>query len=186
MNRVRFQGAVPVALLKLQRTSYENGEIPDAWHHQMIYRCENTSVYLTNPLERKSLQLITNELTSESVLLVQTVDVVKRFAASKYNLLDLINFEEKFDTDHHTERSKWQSFNVIGQVLEILAQSGQIDAEFLEENQHLKRYMKSEEHHQEVKHLKIPASYRSGLTLFARRGSSLFTEIENCPELPIA
>jgi hypothetical protein len=148
----------------------------------MIYRCENKSVYLTNPLERKSIDLIMSELTSESVLLVRAIDVLKRFSANKYNLSDLEDLK-KSNLDLH-EQSRWKDFNVIGQVLAILIQNELIDSALFEENPHLKPFLSEER--AEIKHLRIPASYKSGITLFARRGSSLFTEITNAPDLPLA
>ena len=50
---------MPSALLNLQKMPIW-GFIPDAWHHQMIYACETESVYLTNPLEIKTVDTINN------------------------------------------------------------------------------------------------------------------------------
>ena len=96
------KGAVPVALLNLQKT---HGVIPDAWHHQMIYRCEQDRVYLTNFLEYKSTSLIVNELNSESVLLVKSSDVIKHFTANAHDLHDLVDYEKiSFE-----EKIKWKN-----------------------------------------------------------------------------
>ncbi|CAF0859527.1 unnamed protein product [Brachionus calyciflorus] len=109
------KGAVPVALLNLQKSPMW-GFVPDAWHHQMIYACDSNFIYLTNPLESKSIEVIMNELTSDSVLLVRSYDVIKRFNANKYNLLDLIMMKNHANK----EKKKWYDMNVIGQVLNVL------------------------------------------------------------------
>ena len=85
------KGAIPVALLNLQRVSIW-GFVPDAWHHQMIYGCGGTDscINLTNPIERKTVDLIMKELTSESVLLVRSIDIIKRYNPDNSNLIELI------------------------------------------------------------------------------------------------
>lgn len=106
---------MPVALLNLQKSPVW-GFVPDAWHYQMIYACDSDSVYLTNPLESKPIDLIMNELTSDSVLLVRSCDVVKRFNANNSNLVDLLLMK-----NHSVEEKKrWFNMNVLGQVINIL------------------------------------------------------------------
>lgn len=95
------------------------GFIPDAWHHQMIYACELDCIYLTNPLEIKTVDTIMKELTSESVLLVRNVDVIKRFNANNENLVDLLNMENC----SFKERKKWLDLNVIGQCVNVLREA---------------------------------------------------------------
>lgn len=87
----------------------------------MIYACDSSNVYLTNPLETKSLDTMMNELTSESVLLVRSHDIVKRFNANSTSLLELINLSALADDED--ERRRWHDMNVIGQVLTVLRDS---------------------------------------------------------------
>ncbi|RNA23389.1 dentin sialophospho -like isoform X3 [Brachionus plicatilis] len=107
--------AVPVALLNMQKSPVW-GFVPDAWHHQMIYACDSNFIYLTNPLESKSVESIMNELTSESILLVRSNDVVKRFVANKVNLIDLLVLKNY----SNEEKKRWYDMNVLGQVLNVL------------------------------------------------------------------
>jgi len=61
MIRVRnilFSGAAPIATLNLQHSG-DSGEIPDAWHHQMIFGVSQAGIYLTNPLECSPEQVCT-------------------------------------------------------------------------------------------------------------------------------
>jgi hypothetical protein len=169
--------AVPVALLNLQKTSFF-GIIPDAWHHQMIYGCDSDLVYLTNPLETKPFDLIRNELTSESVLLVRTEDVLKRFNANKTNLDDLASMSKVSEN----ERKRWLEMDVLGQVVEVLGENGiqlSLDPNRIGSNGprnpiHPLRH----ESNNFISHIVIPASYVPGITLFARSDSSLFKEIK--------
>lgn len=51
-------GAAPIATLNLQHCG-ESYDIPDAWHHQMIFGVGQAGIYLTNPLECLSEQVCT-------------------------------------------------------------------------------------------------------------------------------
>ena len=113
-----FQGAVPSALLNLQKQPIW-GFIPDAWHHQMIYASDSDCIYLTNPLEVKSVESIMKELTSESHLLVRSADVIKRFNANNQNLIDLLTLEKC----SFKEKKRWFDLNVIGQCVNVLRES---------------------------------------------------------------
>ena len=128
------KGAVPVSLLNLQRTPLW-GFVPDAWHHQMIYACDLDGIYLMNPIERKSIENIMNELTSDSVLLVRSTDIVKRFTANNANLHELLSLRA-LDGE---ERKRWLDMNVLGQVLNVLrelnANDSKQDADTTLENQ---------------------------------------------------
>jgi hypothetical protein len=163
---ITIKGAVPVALLNLQKTPYR-GVIPDAWHHQMIYKCTQDLIYLTNPHEFKTSDLIMNELCSESVLLVRSTDIVHRFSLNKYDLSDLISYDKLLP---ETERQKWIQMNVLGQVLSVLLEKNCIDKNDF--NLECIKLEKAKEH------VMIPASYKSGITLFARKDSDLFKLIE--------
>lgn len=146
-------GAVPVALLNLQLVGnvWYNAPIPDAWHHQMIYAITSNDVYLTNPLERKPIESMLRELNSDSVLLIRIEDVFKRFNANPVNLNEFLIMK-----DHLSEEKKrWFNFDVLGQVVNVLRSSSSINQT----------------------HIKIPASYVSGITLFAWNDSNLYEEI---------
>lgn len=106
---------MPVALLNLQKISIW-GFIPDAWHHQMIYACDPDGVHLTNPIERVSIETLMLELTSESVLLVRSQDVVKRFKANTTNLMELLTMT----CQPSREKRRWFEMNVLGQVINVL------------------------------------------------------------------
>lgn len=43
--------AVPVATMNMQRGMAEGEEIPDAWHHQLIFGVAPNAVFMTNPLD---------------------------------------------------------------------------------------------------------------------------------------
>ena len=45
------RGAVPVATMNMQKAVPEGEEIPDAWHHQLIFGVGPNAVYMTNPLD---------------------------------------------------------------------------------------------------------------------------------------
>lgn len=198
-----------MALLNLQ-ISPVWGFVPDAWHHQMIYACNSEFIYLTNPLESKSIDNIMNELTSESILLVRSNDVVKRFLANRSNLVDLLVLN-----DHSNEEKKrWYDLNVLGQVLNVLREhklfsenEKQNEHEELENqrsyieinypdvselrNENSVNNFKNQSsvnpncnaNRQHITHISIPASYKSGITLFAYRESELFKEILSEKEL---
>ena len=104
-----------MALLNLQKISIW-GFIPDAWHHQMIYACDSDGVYLTNTIERASIETLMLELTSESVLLVRSQDVIKRFKANNTNLMELLTMKCK----SNKEKRRWFEMNVLGQVINVL------------------------------------------------------------------
>ena len=60
------------------------------------------------------------ELTSESVLLVRSVDVIKRFNANNANLIDLLKMKS---CPTHNEKKRWFELNVIGQTVNVLRES---------------------------------------------------------------
>lgn len=45
------KGAVPVATMNMQLAVPEGEEVPDAWHHQLIFGVGPDTVYMTNPLD---------------------------------------------------------------------------------------------------------------------------------------
>ena len=79
------------------------GEIPDAWHHQMVFGVSSHGVYLTNPVECIKESELWPKLTSPSVLLVKSRDILARFTADT----DLTPLMVVPDRRFHT-------FNVLG------------------------------------------------------------------------
>lgn len=45
------KGAVPVATMNMQAGVPDGEEVPDAWHHQLIFGVARTAVFMTNPLD---------------------------------------------------------------------------------------------------------------------------------------
>jgi hypothetical protein len=208
------KGAIPSALLNLQKFSVW-GYVPDAWHHQMVYACDSDSVYLTNPLESKSIDAIMTELTSDSVLLVRSSDVIKRFNANSSSLVELVSMSRH----SAREKKRWFDMNVLGQCLSVLRDyksksessaanlSSVLNSSLsmLRENEIENGEGNNEDepanyyelnaafslnttsaYNPSITHISIPASYVPGITLFAYRESSLFREIMSACELPLA
>ncbi len=55
------RGAVPVATMNMQRAVPDGEEIPDAWHHQLIFGVAPGAVFMTNPLDVGASQAHYNE-----------------------------------------------------------------------------------------------------------------------------
>lgn len=45
------KGAVPVATMNMQRAVPPGEDIPDAWHHQLIFGVGPNAVFMANPLD---------------------------------------------------------------------------------------------------------------------------------------
>lgn len=45
------KGAVPVATMNMQLAVPDGEELPDAWHHQLIFGVAPNAVLMTNPLD---------------------------------------------------------------------------------------------------------------------------------------
>jgi len=181
------RGAVPVALLNLQREAIW-GFVPDAWHFQMIYGCDGKeTVFLTNPVESKSVQVLSNELASESVLLVRSWDVVKFFRLNGGNLADLALVDDR----------RWTEMNVLGQVVHVLR-----EFKFSAQQQQQQTGCGAASSvpvpigangslagcsggcSNLTTHVKIPASYVPGIMLFVYSDSTLAKELFEAPDLP--
>ncbi|XP_076469770.1 uncharacterized protein LOC143300123 [Babylonia areolata] len=153
------RGAVPVATLNLQKGAKQQ-QIPDAWHHQMVYGVGPRGVYLTNPLEIVPEERMMEQLTSDSVLLVRRQDVVSRFqpTASLARLL------------HHPD-PRWCRMNVLGQVVNILREHNMPSVPGYRA--------------QVTSHIRIPAVYRAGVTLYVRHNTAQWTALRSAPDLPL-
>ncbi|XP_068612603.1 uncharacterized protein [Brachionichthys hirsutus] len=78
------EGAVPVATMNMQRAELPEGEeLPDAWHHQLIFGIAPDAVFMTNPLDVVSEGELHRRLCSESVLLIRREDVLRRLTPDR-------------------------------------------------------------------------------------------------------
>uniref|UniRef100_A0A1A7WZG3 Uncharacterized protein n=1 Tax=Iconisemion striatum TaxID=60296 RepID=A0A1A7WZG3_9TELE len=148
------KGAVPVATMNMQMGVPEGEEVPDAWHHQLIFGVTANAVFMTNPLDVVSEEEAQLRLCSDSVLLIRRDDVLQRWTA------DCSLAENPSDP-------RWRNLDVEGQVRKMI----------LEEE--------LDEAGATVTHIRIPAAYSSGVTLFALRDSKLGQEILTEPEIPL-
>ncbi|CAD6205024.1 GSCOCG00003105001-RA-CDS [Cotesia congregata] len=153
------RGAVPIATLNLQNCSKES-KIPDAWHHQMIFGVSQAGIYFTNPLECLPEQLVWHQLVSPSVLLVRRDDVLAHWNSST-DMTPLINM------DH-----RWRRLNVLGQVVNIIRES-------------LGQRPQPTTGTFSATHIRIPASYQSGITLVMRSDAAAAEELLQAEELPL-
>ncbi|KAL3859603.1 hypothetical protein ACJMK2_009817 [Sinanodonta woodiana] len=155
------KGAVPIATLNLQRGVKPGWTIPDAWHHQMIYGVSSKGVYLTNPLEIVCEEIIMEQLTSDSVLLIRRQDIVNRFR----DWCPLNEILKQKDP-------RWRIMNVLGQVANVLREN----CSPLNNAAGFRPQLTS--------HISIPAVYKAGITLFMRSSADAFEELMSVPELP--
>lgn len=51
-----WKGAIPVATMNMQLAVPDGDEVPDAWHHQLIFGVMANAVFMTNPLDVGKLQ----------------------------------------------------------------------------------------------------------------------------------
>ncbi|EFA05888.1 uncharacterized protein LOC100141576 [Tribolium castaneum] len=148
-------GAVPIATLNLQKCE---GSIPDSWHHQMIFGVGPEGIYLTNPLECIDPAELWPQLSSESVLLVRTEDVISRWNP-KVDLPQLMRINDV----------RWKELNVVGQIAKVVRESRrEARADYIS-----------------TSHIQIPAEYKAGITLVLDINSPAFTLLRQCPELPL-
>ncbi|XP_011483938.1 uncharacterized protein LOC101159248 [Oryzias latipes] len=147
------RGAVPVATMNMQVGVPEGEEVPDAWHHQLIFGVAPNAVFMTNPLDVVSEEELQQRLCSESVLLIRREDVLQRFTPDCC-LSGL---------SHHPSDQRWRHLDVEGQV----------------------RKMIQEDEEPKQSHIRIPAAYSSGVTLFVLHESQLAQELLAAAELPL-
>ncbi|XP_014882639.1 uncharacterized protein LOC106943865 [Poecilia latipinna] len=150
------KGAVPVATMNMQLAVPDGEEVPDAWHHQLIFGVAPRAVFMTNPLDVVGEVEVHQRLCSQSVLLVRREDVLQRLTpdGSPSDLSDI-------QSDPH-----WQQLDVEGQVRQMMLE------EELEDGPR-------------TAHVSIPAAYSSGVTLFALTGSDAAQQLLKAPELPL-
>ncbi|XP_043095578.1 uncharacterized protein LOC122345473 isoform X1 [Puntigrus tetrazona] len=152
------RGAVPIATMNMQRAVPEGEEIPDAWHHQLIFGVAPGAVFMTNPLDVVSEEEVHERLCSESVLLVRREDVLKRLTPDAH--LSQIS-------DQHPDL-RWKALHVEDQVRQMIGEEERKDEE-----------------RPKTMHLMIPAAYSSGVTFFAPRDSDVAQELLSSSDLPL-
>lgn len=139
--------------MNMQLAVPEGEEVPDAWHHQLIFGVAPNAVFMTNPLDVVSEGELLQRLCSESALLIRREDVLQRLTPD----CCLSGFSDP----------RWKALDVEGQVRRMR----------LEEEE--------EEDGAKSTHIRIPAAYSSGITLFALRQSELGHKLLTAPELPL-
>lgn len=155
------KGAVPVALLNLQRAVPSNLIIPDSWHFQMVYGVGAQGIYLTNPMETITADRVFQQLTSDSNLLVRRGDIIKRWTPD----CDLRLFLTHQD-------SRWRSMNVIGQVVNMIRE---------ERTAGIPQFGS-----QLTSHILIPTLYKPGIILFVKKSKEeTYQELLRVPDLPL-
>ena len=142
------RGCIPVATLNVQRAPTAPGmQIADAWHHQMIWGVIGRDILLNNPLEVVPESILIPQLNSPSQILIRREDVLSRFNSDT----DLTPLISSLPGSGFNER--WLEFNVLGQVVNLLRE------------EMLLNHPESESI-TPTSHLRIPANYISGITLF--------------------
>ncbi|CAG7824636.1 unnamed protein product [Allacma fusca] len=154
------KGAIPVVTRNLQVGSFASPQdVPDSWHHQMVFGVSPEGLYLINPIECVPEATLLPQVTSDSVLLVRRHDIISR----KGPTTDLRQLAR------HTD-PRWNEINVLGQVANILLE----EIPYFSENTAARRVRSS--------HIKIPAQYKAGVTLFILRTSPACHHLENASE----
>lgn len=153
------KGAAPIATLNLQHCG-EGSDIPDAWHHQMIFGVGQAGIYLTNPLQCLPEQLVWHQLVSPSILLVRRADVIARWNANT-DLTLLAKMDQR-----------WRKLNVLGQVVNMIR-----EAKNQREQPNITTIGTT--------HIRIPASYQAGITLVMCADSAAATELLHAEQLPL-
>ncbi|XP_041454649.1 uncharacterized protein LOC121407573 [Lytechinus variegatus] len=162
------QGVVGLATLNLQRAVPQGYQIPDAWHHQMIYGVEDDKIYMCNPVVVESPDNIMEQLCSESVLLIRRSDIMKRFSADE----DLRKVDVNPDT-------RWREMKVSEQVHRIIDEDMAIPLPKTAAYDLLRASLFTS-------HVTIPAAYKSGITLCVRQDNvDAYQKLKDALELPI-
>ena len=148
-----------------------DGQPQDSWHHQMVWGVSGKDVYLANPLEVTQEHHLLPQLDSPSELLVRRADVITRFSPTT----DLMEI--------NSLGSRWRDMNVLGQVVNVLREERSLLRELA--------LAASDNSSQEAvmvvtPHVKIPASYTAGVTLFcSTTNQEGLSRLSEASELPI-
>ncbi|XP_028031756.1 uncharacterized protein LOC114244205 [Bombyx mandarina] len=150
-------GAIPILTLNLQMGC--QGDLPDAWHHQMVFGVSPRGVYLCNPVECVREHVLWARLVSPSVLLVRSRDILSRYTPDT----DLTPLMFVPDRRFHT-------YNVFGQVVNLIREwraAGWV------------------ERSTRTRHVRVPASYQAGVTVAALTGSEAHRRLNAARQLPV-
>ncbi|CAG4946947.1 unnamed protein product [Colias eurytheme] len=150
-------GAVPILTLNLQQGC--EGEIPDAWHHQMVFGVSPRGIYLCNPVECVPENILWSRLVSPSVLLVRSRDVISRF-----------NQETDMSPLTAVPDVRFNKMNVLGQVANVLREW---------------RHAGCGEAPPRTRHVRVPCAYQAGVTLAALTGSEAHRRLAHAPHPPL-
>ena len=145
-------GLVPVLTLNVQNgPPCPDGQLQDSWHHSMVWGVLGQDIYMANPLDVMAESVLMAQLDCPSTMLIRRQDIVSRFHSS----LDLqhINYLG----------ARWRHMNVLGQVVNVIREERSRAREeaasaLLETGQTEVVALTS--------HIRIPASYTAGVTLF--------------------
>ena len=164
-------GLVPVLTINVQRSNIRcpDGQPQDSWHHQMVWGVSGQEVYLANPLEVTQERHLLPQLDSASELLIRRGDVVERFT----NTTDIMELNYL--------GPRWRELNVLGQVVNVLREERSMKREVVaaQDNSSNEPVMVM------TPHVKIPASYTAGITLFcATSNQEGLRRLEEAQELP--
>ena len=159
------KGAVPLTTLNCQKACLDDGTIPDAWHHQAVCGISKSGVHLANPNEVLPFNVTSKQLCSESVLLIRRQDILQRWS----NGMDF---------------SCWSSHDRISGWTRLKCRE-QIDRMVKEETLLLLHGRKLKHRELLTTHITIPAMYKSGITLFALRGTEAHELLQQAQELPV-
>ena len=126
------------------------------------------------------------QLTSESALLVRSWDVLRRWNAQT-DLTPLLSGPDSADAD---ERRRWRSMNVLGQVVNVVRENFHA-AKFNNNNNRGSASSPSSPFspaysvsaNAVTTHVRIPAIYKSGVTIFALKESRAHETLTSCPDL---
>ena len=126
---------------------------------QMIFGVGPSGVYLTNPLQNVPEQILSEQLSSPSELLVRRNDVIIR--ASQSAAVGFVDADCDLSLLSRHADERWDQLNVLGQVVNVLR-----------EEQALRRGPPAPAPGKatQTSHVKIPAIYQSGISLFVSVG----------------
>lgn len=86
--------------------------VPDAWHSQTIFKTDEENVYLTNPIQKMSYDLLRTLLFSESIIKIQKKEVwhhCKNMSESEIHSIEWPN-------------EAWREMKVTEQILDVIKQ----------------------------------------------------------------
>ena len=156
-----LRGGIPVATVNCQKVPYPDGTIPDAWHHQMIWGVSEDGIHMTNPCQIISDKQLMSELCSDSVLLIRRNDVLDRWD---------VNMDETA-----IKTNGWAKLQVVQQIDKIIK----------EETLKILYGSELKEEGMTTSHVVIPAAYKSGITIFAKIGTSASEYLDTAEEIPV-